>query len=727
MEARVKLTVSLDSAYKKAVEVVGGKSKNISLCKNAGYSVPDGFCITTEGYRLFLNSNKLYYLIDKEVTRKSFDDMRWEEIWDSALRIRSAFMKGKIPEELERELDHRLSKWGEDELFSIRSSSVEEDSKTYSYAGIHESFVNVKKKDILEKTKLVWASLWNDRSLLYKKEKELDSSRSSMAILIQKMEKRDISGITFTKDPSQSEDSLVIETVSGALNFLVDNVEMPERVKIDRKTLNIKEHTLRGEKEILSEQTAMDIFEKSIRIESIFGEPVDIEWTGIKDRFTVLQVRPITSIGEDPVSERKWYLKLTPRGDSLIELAERVEKKLIPALEEEAEVFSKVSPDGISEEDLLEELKLRGESYERWAKVYWDEFIPFAHGIRNFGIFYNDIVNPEDTYEFIYLLKSQELLAYRRNKDMKRISESIKSEKNFKEKLNELLDSGVKGEGLIEEIEEIGTPLSEEVLNFLKENMSVGYEGVSLEERPEIPIRVILRMSEESETDGADIAELNEYADNYFEKATEKVVLEEAKIWLRVGRLSWKLRDDDNILLGKLENQLLIFMKKGLKLLKERGQVKSIPQKLDPKDWGKICRGIYSGEAVELNTSIEDGDRGIDRAKPRQLLGQPSSPGIYTGKARIIKSVDDFADVERGEVLIFDSVQPQMTFIISLAGAIVERRGGMLVHSSIIARELHIPSVNGVTKVTKLIKTGDTVTVNGDLGIVTVGNRFFDI
>ena len=82
---------------------------------------------------------------------------------------------------------------------------------------------------------------------------------------------------------------------------------------------------------------------------------------------------------------------------------------------------------------------------------------------------------------------------------------------------------------------------------------------------------------------------------------------------------------------------------------------------------------------------------------------------------------------DEGEVLVFDAVEPQMTFIISLAGAIVERRGGMLVHSSIIAREMNIPAVNGVPKATSLIQTGDFITVNGDLGIVVIGKPEFEI
>jgi phosphoenolpyruvate synthase/pyruvate phosphate dikinase len=79
-------------------------------------------------------------------------------------------------------------------------------------------------------------------------------------------------------------------------------------------------------------------------------------------------------------------------------------------------------------------------------------------------------------------------------------------------------------------------------------------------------------------------------------------------------------------------------------------------------------------------TAVKEPPQGIvrDSLKPRQLIGQPSSPGLVTARARVIRSVDDFGEVVKGEILVFDAVQPQVTFIISLAGGIVERRGGML-------------------------------------------------
>ena len=63
-----------------------------------------------------------------------------------------------------------------------------------------------------------------------------------------------------------------------------------------------------------------------------------------------------------------------------------------------------------------------------------------------------------------------------------------------------------------------------------------------------------------------------------------------------------------------------------------------------------------------------------------------------------------------------------MTFVAPLAAAVVERRGGMLIHGAIIAREYGIPCVTGVPELTHWIHTGDTITVDGHLGLVTVSS-----
>ena len=111
----------------------------------------------------------------------------------------------------------------------------------------------------------------------------------------------------------------------------------------------------------------------------------------------------------------------------------------------------------------------------------------------------------------------------------------------------------------------------------------------------------------------------------------------------------------------------------------------------------------------------------VTRYKVRQLVGQPAGPGLAVGRARVALHEDDLYAFVSGEILVCDSLDPTMTFVATLAAAIVERRGGMLVHGAIIAREYGLPCVTGVPDATLEIHTGDLLTVDGFLGIVVVG------
>jgi pyruvate,water dikinase len=112
---------------------------------------------------------------------------------------------------------------------------------------------------------------------------------------------------------------------------------------------------------------------------------------------------------------------------------------------------------------------------------------------------------------------------------------------------------------------------------------------------------------------------------------------------------------------------------------------------------------------------------------PRQLIGQPASPGVATGTVRCVRGREDLGDFRHGDILVCDAIQPTMTHLVPLASAIVERRGGMLIHGAIIARELGIPCVNGVRNAAELLRNGDLITVDGHLGIVTIGTADFDL
>jgi len=228
---------------------------------------------------------------------------------------------------------------------------------------------------------------------------------------------------------------MIVELISGSLDLLVDNIKEPERIMLAKDSGTIISD---GRSEQTSATVTSSIIQKLygniLGLEKLFGQPVDVEWTGLGVLFTVLQVRPITGIDLKPIAdERDWYLTLTPGKKALLDLSEKVENELIPQLMAEVDQFSNEETFPQKKERFIERFRARGNSYQRWKKTYRDDFIPFAHGIRNFGTYYNDLIKPDDPYEFVSLLKSDNLLALERNRAFFRLAALVNENDSLKE------------------------------------------------------------------------------------------------------------------------------------------------------------------------------------------------------------------------------------------------------------------------------------------------------
>jgi pyruvate,water dikinase len=186
---------------------------------------------------------------------------------------------------------------------------------------------------------------------------------------------------------------------------------------------------------------------------------------------------------------------------------------------------------------------------------------------------------------------------------------------------------------------------------------------------------------------------------------------------LDLGRASYRLRDDDNIHLARLEALVLDAVSEGRRRLGATWY-----EDLQPSDLDRVAKALRHPNLVvepkqpEVGPVVEEGFQAL----PRQLVGQPAGPGIGSGPARLIEDVEDLFGFQAGEVLVCDAVDPNMTFVVPMACAVVERRGGMLIHGAIIAREYGLPCVTGVPRATSVISNGDPLIVDGYLGIVTV-------
>lgn len=190
---------------------------------------------------------------------------------------------------------------------------------------------------------------------------------------------------------------------------------------------------------------------------------------------------------------------------------------------------------------------------------------------------------------------------------------------------------------------------------------------------------------------------------------------EDAAEMLDLARASYRLRDDDNIYLSRIESAL----DQAVALAETRLSADSAAAKDRSSHEGRIA--VVKKKAYVPHSEVNEttSDDHFD-FMPRQLTGQPAGPGLGEGPARVIWKASDLTGFQPGEILVCDAIDPAMTFVVPLSNGIVERRGGMLIHGAIIAREYGLPCVTGVPDATTLIKTGDRITVDGYLGIVTI-------
>jgi pyruvate,water dikinase len=739
--------VPLVGAAGAGAELVGGKAARLGALLQAGFRVPRGFCITTRAYEQFVAGADLSKHLAMELGRKPLDAMRWEELWDAALRIRSVFLKVDVPEAIAAQIRRALADHIGDEAVAVRSSAPGEDSPESSFAGLHESIVGVEgDRAVLDAVRAVWASLWSDAALLYRRELSLDPHRSRMAVLVQAVELADRSGVAFARDPrSPDADRAVIEAVPGPCALLVDGSVDPDRWILTRTSGELLEWRpgQRGSEDggpLLGAQDLAHLLRVLRRIEALSGWPPDVEWTGRAPDTVVLQARPISTSRPADDDERGWYLTLRPKLRRLSALADRVAGELIPALEAEGARLASHDLAACADGELAAALLERAESLRRWKNVYWDEFIPLAHGVRQLGQYYADAVRPEDPYEFVGLLRSADMLASRRNQSMAALAERLRGSARLGQAVSDARAAlgGADARTWRETLEPLrGLPGGPGFLDafdaLAAEFMDVMYGTERLLDRPDLLLHAVSELADVAPRDARAAALHHGLVRSELEKRLFDAVgparRGEAAEVLRIGRVSWKLRDDDNLLLSRVESQLDRAVATALDRMRAAGRLRREPRRTDDLVPALAAALADPGAVLDLPAAAAGDARGevFLQDTPRQLVGQPASPGLASGRVCRVTEGKDLGRFRAGNVLVCDAIQPMMTHLVPLAAAVVERRGGMLIHGAIIARELGIPCVNGIARAVEQLRDGDVVTVDGSLGIVTVGPPEFDL
>ncbi|TOH84506.1 phosphoenolpyruvate synthase [Vibrio parahaemolyticus] len=343
------------------VDKVGGKNASlgemVSNLANVGVSVPNGFATTSYAFNQFLDHEGLDERIHQLLDELDVDDV--EALRKTGATIRQWVLQAPFPADLEQEIRNNYEELieGNTELsVAVRSSATAEDLPDASFAGQQETFLNVKGIDaVLEATKHVYASLFNDRAISYRVHQGFDHRGISLSAGIQRMVRSDkaSSGVMFTLDTESGFDQVVFITSSWGLGeMVVQGAVNPDEFYVHKPMLEAGEHPIvkktfgsklikmiySNNQEIgkqvniidtseeerntfsLNEDEIKELAKQAMIIEKHYQRPMDIEWAkdGIDGKLYIVQARPETvcSQTEQNVIER---YELNNKADVLVE------------------------------------------------------------------------------------------------------------------------------------------------------------------------------------------------------------------------------------------------------------------------------------------------------------------------------------------------------------------------------------------------------------------------
>jgi rifampicin phosphotransferase len=307
------------------VAVVGGKGALLGeLSRVEGIRVPAGFCVTTNAFRRIMADTPS---IDDRLDRLSrLNPGDREAIGALSAEICRTLEGIAIPEDLVPAITRSVARLGEQAAYAVRSSATAEDSPTASFAGQHDTYLNVVgPAAILRHVRQCWASLFTERGVTYRLRNGFDHRKIYMAVVVQQMVFPQAAGILFTADPVTSNRKVAsVEAsfglgeavVSGLVNTDVYKVRDGELVAkaVATKQLAVHASPRSGTQEqaidperqgqpALTDAQVVQLAQLGRRIEAHFGRPQDIEWCLADDGIWIVQSRPITTLFPIPAAD----------------------------------------------------------------------------------------------------------------------------------------------------------------------------------------------------------------------------------------------------------------------------------------------------------------------------------------------------------------------------------------------------------------------------------------
>ncbi|AWR94979.1 pyruvate, water dikinase [Acidianus brierleyi] len=312
--------LDISKLRKDMIELAGGKGANLGELVSFDIRVPPGFVITSKAYYYFISYNSIHEKINEILVQEKDSEV-------ASSKIKEIILSSPIPKDLEEAIlstyDELANKIGKEILVAVRSSATAEDLANASFAGQQDTYLNVRRNELLNKIKEVWASLFNARAIEYRLAKGIDSTKVGIAVIIQKMVNSRSAGVMFTLHPATGDTNyIVIESSWGLGETVVGGKVTPDEIVIEKSTLKIvekktshknikifydpnentnKEVTLGKEADEISinDNEAIELAKLALKIEKHYERAMDIEWAidsdlSFPDNVFIVQARPET-------------------------------------------------------------------------------------------------------------------------------------------------------------------------------------------------------------------------------------------------------------------------------------------------------------------------------------------------------------------------------------------------------------------------------------------------
>ena len=330
----------LNEIRKDDIPSVGGKGASLGEMTSIGLPVPQGFVVTVQAFRRFLQLTKLEDSIFDILEKLDVDDN--DALNATADTVKAMVSSAKMPEAIQKEISESYKKMGADTVVAVRSSATAEDLPDASFAGQQDTYLNILgEADLLQSVQDCWASLYGGRAIYYRAKQGFDDRTVNIAVVVQKLVFSEKAGVMFSSHPISGAETVIIEGSWGLGEAIVSGTVSPDNYVYDRKNTRITTKTIanksveiipdgnKGTKtvaipenrqnvQVLSDKEVTKLAEFAIISEEHYKVPQDMEWGMVGDTIYILQSRPITTIQKNSSAASSYGMSSKSAADSEI-------------------------------------------------------------------------------------------------------------------------------------------------------------------------------------------------------------------------------------------------------------------------------------------------------------------------------------------------------------------------------------------------------------------------